>query len=78
MSQPVMPQPSDIWNDIIAVEIHVARRTPLYDYLTARRGVNDSAPRAWMIRRLDNGDLMARFKLVHYQRAIEHIWSLTK
>jgi len=77
MSKNTLPQPSSIWRDIVAVEIHVARRTPLYDYLTARRDVNDSAPRAWMIRRLDNGDLMARFKLVHYQRAIEYIWSHT-
>ena len=50
---------------------------PAAAYDTVPRDVNDSAPRAWMIRRLDNGDLMARFKLVHYQRAIAYIWSHT-
>ena len=70
-----LPEPSAFWKHSTAVEYHISRRTPLYEYLTAPRGL-DEPPRCQMQTKLDNGDLLARFKQIHLERAIAHIWRI--
>lgn len=72
-----VPVASPFWRNVRAIEYHIKPRTPLYEYLTAKRAPNAPIFCRQKIK-LDNGDLLAQFTKAQLERAIAHIYGINQ